>query len=114
MKDIFHPVYDDSLSAFSDCFEKRVYFFEANLFYEKHVPNVAYLLLDGVITIGKKNRVLKYIEGNTLIGVKNLYQKIPSNFFASIKPNSTVLIIDRSTLFKMVTKKSHLYNFLFT
>lgn len=113
MKDIFHPVQNEYLLALSDLFEKKVFYFETNLFYEEHVPNVAYLLLDGVVTLGKKNKVLKSIEGSGLIGVKNLYQKIPAKFFASIKPNSTVLIIDRSTLFKVVNKKTFLYNYLF-
>ena len=113
MKDIFHPVQNNNFMFFSDLFEKRVFNFETNLFYEEHVPNVAYLLLDGVITLGKKKRVLKHIEGKFLIGLKNLYQKTPVKFFASIKPNSAVLIIDRSTLFKIVNKKAELYNFIF-
>ena len=112
MKDIFHPVQSNNFMFFSDLFEKRIFYFETNLFYEEHVPNVAFLLLEGVITLGKKKRVLKYIEGKSFIGLKNLYQKKPVKFFASIKPNSTVLIIDRSTLFKIVNKKKELYNFL--
>jgi signal-transduction protein with cAMP-binding, CBS, and nucleotidyltransferase domain len=114
MKDIFHPIQNENLLTFSNLFEKKVYYSEANLFYEQHVPNVAYLLLEGMVLFGKKNKILKSIEGSGLIGIKNLYQKTPSKFSASIKPNSTVLIIDRSTLFKVVDKKTFLNNYLFT
>jgi signal-transduction protein with cAMP-binding, CBS, and nucleotidyltransferase domain len=114
MKDIISPVHHEHILTLSECFEKKVFHSQANLFYEEHVPHVAYLLLDGKITLGKKNKVLKFVEGSNLIGIKNLYQRIPVKFFASIMPNSTVLIIDRTTLFKVINKRTHLYNFLFT
>jgi signal-transduction protein with cAMP-binding, CBS, and nucleotidyltransferase domain len=113
MKNIISPVPFEHLSTLTEYFEKKVFYSEANLFYEEHVPHVAYLLLGGRITLGKKNKVVKFVEGTNLIGIKNLYQRIPVKFFASITPNSTVLIIDRTTLFKVINKRTHLYNFLF-
>lgn len=113
MKEIFHPIQNENLFALTSIFEKKIFYSETNLFYEQHIPNVAYLLLDGIVILGRKNKVLKSIEGSGLIGIKNLYQKIPVKFFASIKPNSTVLIIDRSTLFKVVNNKTFLNNYLF-
>ncbi len=111
MKEILRPIHDDHILNLVEHFEKKIYYSKTNLFYEEHIPHVAYVLLDGMIALGRKNKIIKYVEGKNLIGVKNLYQKVPVKFFASIMPNSTVLIIDRTTLFKVVNKKLNLYRF---
>lgn len=112
MEDLFQRVEQNHLNRLEYSFDKRVFYSKTNLFYEKHIPHVGYFLLDGTIALGKKNRVIRYIGGKHLLGVKNLYQKIPVKFFASIMPNSTVLIIDRTTLFGMVDKEPFLYQLL--
>jgi len=76
----------------------RLYRNDADVIYKGHVPHCGFLLLEGQITltISKTKKVV--LNSGSLIGVRELMNSDPIAFDVNISSNSSVLILDRSTV----------------
>ena len=83
--------------------EKQTYLTTVELFYEGQIPHVAYLFIQGQLQLGKRGRAHKNVEPGTVIGLTELLENKPANYFAKIKAGSRVLILDRSTIKELYT-----------
>ncbi len=80
---------------------ERTYGRDAVLYYEGHTPHACYLLLKGEIVLSKKNKVREIVTAGHIVGFNNFSDQGPSEFTATIKGNSSVFIIDKSTFFEL-------------
>jgi CRP-like cAMP-binding protein len=76
----------------------RVFSPGSSLFYEGHVPIVAFYIHKGEVNIIRKKKVLETITTGTLIGAHELLNNLPSSFEAKTKESSTIYFLDKSTL----------------
>ncbi|MBT6325773.1 MAG: cyclic nucleotide-binding domain-containing protein [Bdellovibrionales bacterium] len=76
----------------------RLYRNNADIIYKGHIPHCGFLLLKGEITltISKTEKII--LDSGSLIGVRELMQSDPIGFDVKISSNSSVLILDRSTV----------------
>ena len=83
------------------------------LFYQGHVPMVAYLVIDGSVNLLKNKKIKSTVQAGGVIGVKELLEKTPSTVTAETAPNSSVCYLDKSTVQDLMKKdNSELSSFL--
>ncbi len=68
------------------------------LFYQGHVPMVAYLVLDGAVNLTKNKKLKTIVRSGGVIGAKELITHSPSTVTAEAHSNTTVCYLDRSTV----------------
>lgn len=74
----------------------------SELFYEGQTPMVGYLLIDGHIQLLRNKKVKKILDAGTLLGVRELMTNAPMTYTAQILPETTVLFLDKSTIFELL------------
>jgi CRP-like cAMP-binding protein len=68
------------------------------LFYQGHVPMVAYLVIDGSVNLLKNKKIKQTVKAGGVIGVKELLERTPSSVTAETSPNTTICYLDHSTV----------------
>lgn len=68
------------------------------LFYQGHIPMVAYLVIDGDVNLMKNKKIKSTVKSGGVIGVKELITNTPSTVTAEAAANTTVCYLDRSTV----------------
>jgi CRP-like cAMP-binding protein len=89
------------IEKYGDDLEGCTYGLDTPLFYEGHVPVVAYIVLSGKVHVTKKKKVVKTLCAGSLIGIKLLLNHTPSIYTAVAEAKSKVLFLDRSTLLEV-------------
>ncbi len=85
----------NDLEKISSC---RQYKKGANIIYKGHIPHCGFLLIEGEITLTHSKSKITIVHEGSLIGIKELMNSSPFQFNASIKPESRVYILDKSTV----------------
>jgi CRP-like cAMP-binding protein len=82
----------------------RVQFLSSDtpLFYQGHIPMVAYLVLDGAVNLTKNKKIKSLVHTGDIIGVKELIKHTPSTVSAEAIANTTVCYLDRSTVQEII------------
>lgn len=68
------------------------------LFYEGHIPIVAYLLKKGRVEVGLGKKTLLNLKPGEVLGLNEFHHKLPSIFWAMALKGSELIYIDKSTL----------------
>jgi CRP-like cAMP-binding protein len=71
---------------------------DATLFYEGHIPIVAYLLIERSIEIVKNKKVIQEVTGTNIVGLEHLMYNKTSDFTIIAKQGSSVVYLDKSSL----------------
>lgn len=82
-------------------FPIKVFKSHSHLFYEGHIPISGFLIIDGTIQVSKKNKLKKLLSKGTLVGLRELLSKTPSNISVEVFPNTEVFFLDRSTVLEL-------------
>lgn len=85
--------------------QNHFYTTDSELYYEDHTPFVAYLIKSGQGKLFKKRRKDIPLGPGDLIGLKELVCHEPSIYGASIGAESTLIFIDRSTIFEIIEEE---------
>ncbi len=83
------------------------------LFYEGQTPVVAFLILDGSVTLTKNRRIKSTLRSGSLIGVKELMNNSPSSVTAEALPNTLLCFLDRSTIQEIIRDQQDELSLLF-
>lgn len=78
--------------------ETRKYTTDVDLYYEGHIPIVAYLIVEGSGFLFKKRRKNISLKRGDLIGLIEVLSHEPSVYGAHIHNQSEVVFLDRSTI----------------
>jgi signal-transduction protein with cAMP-binding, CBS, and nucleotidyltransferase domain len=70
----------------------------AAIIYKGHIPNSGFLLLDGQISLSISKTKNVVLNIGSLIGIRELMNSIPIEFDVNISSDSSVLILDRSSV----------------
>jgi hypothetical protein len=76
---------------------------DATLFYEDQVPLVAYVLIDGDLLLTRSRRKSIPISKNSVLGISEVLNSIPSLYAAKIKEGSKVFFLDKSSILELLT-----------
>lgn len=68
------------------------------------VPLAGYALLKGKITFEKKKQILKELDLNSVICVRELMQNIPLDHTIKIAPGSEAIILDKSSVLEILSE----------
>lgn len=82
--------------------EEHCYSTQADLYYEDHVPVVAYLIIEGKGHLFKKRRKDIPLGPGDLIGLVELINHEPSEYGAHVNENAKVIFLDRSTINEII------------
>lgn len=81
---------------------RREYKRDADIIYKGHIPQSGFLLIDGCIELQfSKTKMIK-IDDASIIGVRELMNSEPFKFKVSIRSNSLVYILDKSTVIELL------------
>lgn len=91
----------------------RKYLTDTPLYYQGQIPIVAYYIIKGTILLMDKNKICHRKGKGSIIGYKELFSNISSNFTAKALHDTEVCYIDKSTIFEISKSTSidlqHLY-----
>lgn len=65
------------------------------------VPLACYFVLNGELTLHRRDGVIEHYSAGQLVGLKELWHHLPLDSDIHAEPNSTLLMIDRSMLRKL-------------
>lgn len=82
----------------------RLYQMTESLVYEGQTPVAGYVLLEGKITVEKRGHILQEIAEKSMICVQELIANIPLKYTIKIYPQSSVLILDKSSVFDILKR----------
>ena len=82
--------------------EEHCYSAEAELYYEGHIPVVAYLFIEGKGRLFKKRRKDQPLGPGDRIGLIELATHTPSEYGAKVNENTKVIFLDRSTINEII------------
>lgn len=77
-----------------------------DLVYESQVPSVGIVFLQGEVKLLKKRKVLDSLPTGSMIGIHNLINNTPFPMGVKICKNSSVLMLEKSTLLEALNQKS--------
>lgn len=89
----------DELRTFSPL---KKFITSSPLFYAGQIPIVAYLLIDGSITLHKNKKIKKIVKPGCLIGLNELMANIPAQLSAQVLAESTLCFLDKSTIKEII------------
>lgn len=72
-----------------------------NLVYEKQIPNMAIVLLDGELELISRNKPAEKISPGSLMGVHQLINNEPVKQGCKIRENSEIIILQKSDLLEV-------------
>ncbi len=99
--EIFSHLEPALIEKYADILEGCTYGANTPLFYEGHVPIVAFIILSGQVHFSKRKKVVQTLCAGSLIGMNLLLNHAPSIYTAIAEAESKVLFLDRSTLLEM-------------
>ncbi len=85
--------------------EERTYSTDVDLYYEGHIPVVAYLIVKGSGHLFKKRRKDVPLKSSNLIGFIEVLTHEPSIYGAHINAGSHVVFLDRSTIQEVMNQE---------
>lgn len=68
------------------------------LFYQGHVPMVAYLVLEGSVNLIRNKKIKSSVKAGGVIGIQELLDHTTSTVTAETSTNTTVVYLDKSTV----------------
>ncbi len=74
----------------------------STLFYEGQTPIVAYVVVEGSVSIFKNRKVKTNLKSGSLIGLKELMLNKPVAVEAKTEANSSLIFLDRSTIQEII------------
>ena len=97
-KPIITKLLQELIQTVSSVSSLKQYKNKADIIYKGHIPHSGFLLVDGRITLKSSRDKSFDIFNGSLIGVRELMNAEPFNFDAQIESNSSVYILDKSTV----------------
>ena len=88
----------EQLEALSKVCRPCLFQTESEIIYEGHTPIAGYCIIQGEVEFYKKKKLINKIGAGNMFGVHELLNSMPLKYTAKIKPNSTVCILDKSTI----------------
>ena len=95
-------VSQEVLKRIEELGEAHCYTTEVDLYYEDHIPVVAYLLVQGRGKLFKKRRKDVQLSPGDLVGLIELATHTPSEYGARVDENTKVIFLDRSTINEII------------
>lgn len=92
--------------SFLKYFSPQKFDISFNLSYEHQIPNVAIVLVSGVIELINRNKVKAEIHPDSLLGFYNLLNNKPIRYGWRIVEGSELLILEKSLLLKHLEQKN--------
>lgn len=99
--EIFSQLEPELVNKYADKLEGCTYSTDTPLFYEGHVPIVAFIILSGQVHFSKRKKIVQTLCAGSLIGMNLLLNHSPSIYTAVAEAKSKVLFLDRSTLMEL-------------
>jgi signal-transduction protein with cAMP-binding, CBS, and nucleotidyltransferase domain len=114
MKNHIQQIDLSDLETITDVFGIMTFSNDFDLVYEKQIPNTGIILLQGELSLTKKKSSLIVVTPGSLLGLQNMLNGIPINFKCSVKKDTSVILLPKSEIMKILKKKnSPLYKILF-
>ncbi len=102
------------LDTLKSHFETITFSSEFDLVYEKQIPNIGIILVDGEINLLNKRNHIELKSPGSIIGLQNLLNNIPFKFKCRVKKNSQLILLPKSEIIKILDEKSsELYKIIF-
>ncbi len=102
------------LDTLKSHFETITFSSEFDLVYEKQIPNIGIILVDGEINLLNKRNHIELTSPGSIIGLQNLLNNIPFKFKCRVKKNSQLILLPKSEIIKILDEKSsELYKIIF-
>lgn len=85
--------------------QSHSYSVDSDLYYENHIPIVAYLILEGMGKLFKRLRKDIPLKPGDLIGLIELANHTASPYGAQVNSGTIVLFLDRSTINEIIDEE---------
>ena len=95
-------VSEQMIKKISEISTMKQYRSNADIIYKGHVPHCGFLLVEGRITLKIGRDKSMEIFNGSLIGIKEMMCSEPFKFDVNIDSNSSVFILDKSTIGEML------------
>jgi hypothetical protein len=114
MKNHIQQIDLSDLETITNIFGIMTFSNDFDLVYEKQIPNTGIILFQGELSLTKKKSSLIVATPGSILGLQNMLDGIPINFKCSIKKDSSVILLPKSEIIKILKRKhSPLYKILF-
>ena len=114
MKNHIQQIELSDLETITDLFGIMTFSNDFDLVYEKQIPNTGIILFQGELSLTNKKSSLLVVTPGSILGVQNMLEGIPINFKCSIKKDTSVILLPKSEIMKILKKKkSPVYKILF-
>lgn len=97
------------VEALKKIFDTNHYQVTQDIIYEGQTPHVGFVLVDGEVQLKKRNKVVKSIQDQSVIGINELVNNTKSSYSIGITKDSDVIILDRSSLNELKEGHQNLY-----
>jgi len=78
---------------------------DVTIIYQGHVPHMSLLILDGKVSVSKRNKLVGVYGAGDLIGASELYNNQVFEGNATVYKNSRVVPINKTTLIDIFSAK---------
>lgn len=113
MKEKIIQLKPEDLLKFSQSFELLTFKNDFDLVYENQIPSAGIVLLEGLIELVSRSKVVMNVYPGHLLGVMNLLNAQPVTYGCRVKANSKIILLGKSDILNYVkNKKSDLFPIL--
>lgn len=114
MKKPIQMIETADLDILKSHFETITFSSEFDLVYEKQIPNIGIILVDGGIDLLNKRNHIELKSPGSILGLQNLLNNIPLKFKCRVKKNSQLILLPKSEIMRILDEKtSDLYKIIF-
>lgn len=114
MKKPIQMIETSDLDILKSHFETITFSSEFDLVYEKQIPNIGIILVDGGIDLLNKRNHIELKSPGSILGLQNLLNNIPLKFKCRVKKNSQLILLPKSEIMRILDEKtSDLYKIIF-
>ncbi len=96
----------EQVQLLKERFPPLTYHAPVELFYEGHIPNAVFLIVEGKVLLFKRKKYFHEIGNGKLLGIEELIHKSQIKFCARVKSNSKVSILAKSDLLSILADPS--------
>lgn len=97
-KNFSFTISNDIKNVLKEWCSPRLFQTEMEIIYEGHTPLAGYFIVDGLVQLSKKRKIINTLTKNHIFGVNEVLAHGPFPYTAKIKPGTQVYILDKSTL----------------
>lgn len=108
-KENFFSISDSDIESLSNFFDVANFQQMQEVIYEGHTPNAGFILLEGDLSLKKKNKIVDSFKKNFCYGFYELINNKKSKFSVAVNKGSKLFILDRSSLNELKTQSPDLF-----